>query len=98
MLSNDYNSHDIPITKELIQSVRNSNAAFKEALKQKREWEKKADKVGIEEETTQLNLKKPSMEEAVKEYHVEAEKYAFDAKKKGKFRIAKNFKWVKESC
>ena len=102
MLLSDYHPHDIPIAKELIQSVRNSNAAFKEASKQKTEWEKKEEKdqrlASIEEEITQLNLKKPSMEEDIKEYHVETKKYAFDTKKKEKFRIAKTFKWVKESC
>ena len=76
----------MPIAKELIQSVRNSNAAYKEALKQKRESEKKAEKdkslASIEEEITQLNLKKSSLEEAIKEYHAEADKYVYDAEKR----------------
>ena len=48
------------IAKELIQSARNSNAAYKEALKHKKESEKKAEKdqrlASIEEEITQLNF------------------------------------------
>ena len=86
VLLNDYHPHDMPIAKELIQSVRNSNAAYKEALKQERESEKKAEKdkslAIIEEEITQLNLKKSSLEEAIKEYHAEADKYAYDAEKR----------------
>ena len=86
MLLNDYHPHDMPIAKVLIQSVGNSNAAYNEALKQKRELEKKAEKdqrlASIEEEITQLNLKKSSLEEAIKDYHVEADKYAYDAEKK----------------
>ena len=71
MLLNDYHLHDMPIAKELIQSVRNSNTDYKEALKQKRELEKEAEKdqrlASFEEEITQLNLKKSSLEEAIKE-------------------------------
>ena len=48
------------IAKELIQSARNSNAAYKEVLKHKKESEKKAEKdqrlASIEEEITQLNF------------------------------------------
>ena len=36
MLLNDYNPHDIPIAKELIRSVKRSNNACKEDLKQKK--------------------------------------------------------------
>ena len=61
MLLNDYHPHHIPIAKELIRIDRNSNAAYKETLKQKRELEKKAEKgqrlAGVEEEITQLNSK-----------------------------------------
>ena len=46
---------------------------YKEALKQKRESEEKAEKDKrlciIEEEITQLSLKKSSWEKAIKEYH-----------------------------
>ena len=65
------------IAKELICSVRDSNAVYKEALKQKRELEKKAEKdqslASTEVEITQLNLKKSSLEEAIKEYNAEAD-------------------------
>ena len=88
MLLNDYYPHDIPIAKQLIQIVRNSNSmlTYKEALKQKRESEEKAEKdqrLGIiEEEITQQSLKKSSREKAIKEYHAESDKYAFDAEKR----------------
>ena len=62
LLLNDYDLHDMPIAKELIRSGRNSNGACKEALKQKRVLKKKTEKdqrlASIEEEITQLNLKK----------------------------------------
>ena len=44
MLLNDYHPHYVPFAKELIQRVRNSNTAYKQVLKQKRESEKKAEK------------------------------------------------------
>ena len=93
MLLSDYHPHDMPIAKELIQSVTYSNAAYKEALKQKRELEKKAEKdkrlASIEEEIIQLNLKKSSLEEAIKEYHLEADKYVYDAQKKENLELLK---------
>ena len=52
ILLNDYHLHDMPIAKEQIRSVINSNPAYKETLKQKRESEKKA------EEDQRLVLKK----------------------------------------
>ena len=61
---------------------------YKEALKQKRESEEKAEKdqrLGIiEEEITQLSLKKSSREKAIisLEYHAESDKYAFDIEKR----------------
>ena len=59
---------------------------YKEALKQKRESEEKEEKdqrLGIiEEAITQLSLKKSSREKAIKEYHAESDKYAFDAEKR----------------
>ena len=86
MLLNEYYPHDMSIAKELIGSDKNSNIAYKEALNQKRESEKKAEKdqrlASIEEEVKQLNLKKSSLEETVKEYHAEADKYACDAERK----------------
>ena len=62
MLLINYHPPEMPTAKELIGGVGNSNAASKETLKQKRESEKKAEKdqrlASIEEEITQLNLKK----------------------------------------
>ena len=64
MLLSDYHPHDMPIAKELVQSVRKTSTACKEAQKQKRELEKKVEKdqrlASIEEEITQMNLKKSS--------------------------------------
>ena len=58
MLLNGYHHHDMPIAKELVRSVRNSNAAYKDTLKQKRESEKKAEEdrrlASIEEEISHL--------------------------------------------
>lgn len=60
------------IAKELTQSVKHSNAAYKEALKQKIELAKKTEGVqklvSINEKITQLNTKKSSLEEAIKKY------------------------------
>ena len=45
-----------------------------------------------------MNLRKSSLEETIKEYHAEADEYAYDSEKEGEFRIVKTVKWVKESC
>ena len=93
LLLNDYHTHDMPIAKELIQSVRNSNAAYKVPLKQKRKSEKKADiyrrLASIEAEITQFNLKKSSLDEAINEYHAKADKYAYDAEKQENLKLLK---------
>ena len=93
MLLNVYHPHDMPIAKELIWCVKNSNVTYKEALKQKRESEKKAEKdqrlASIEEELTQLNLKKSSVKEAKKDCHEEADEYASDAEKKENLELLK---------
>ena len=69
---NDYKPHDMPIAKELTQSLKHSNAAYKEAQKQKIELAKKTEGVqklvNINEKITQLNTKKSSLEEAIKKY------------------------------
>ena len=66
---NDYKPHDMPIAKELTQSLKHSNAAYKEAQKQKIELAKKTEGVqklvSINEKITQLNTKKSSLEEAI---------------------------------
>ena len=102
MLLNDYHHHDMPIAKELVRSVRNSNAAYKDTLKQKRESEKKAEEdrrlASIEEEISHLNLKKSSLEEATKEYHAEAGKYAYDAEKKENLELLKLSNRLKRSA
>ena len=102
MLLNDYHPHYVPFAKELIQRVRNSKAAYKQVLKQKRESEKKAEKdkrlASIEEEITQLNLKKSSLEEAMKEYHAETDKYAYDAEKKENLELLKLSNGLKKAA
>ena len=64
---------------------KHSNAAYKEALKQNIELAKKTEGdqklVSVNGKITQLNSKS-SLEEAIKEYRLEAGKYAFDAEKR----------------
>ena len=83
----------MPTAKELIQSVKHSIAAHKEALEQKIELAKKTEGdqklVSINEKRTQLNSKKSSLEEAIKNCRLEADKYAFDTEKKEKFDLLK---------
>ena len=77
-----------PLLNSLCKSLetQNSMLTYKEAVKQKRESEEEAEKdqrLGIiEEEITQLSLRKSSREKAIKEYHAESDKYAFDAEKR----------------
>ena len=102
MLLSDYHHHDMLIAKELVRSVRNSNAAYKDTLKQKRESEKKAEEdqrlASVEEKMSYLNSKKLSLEEATKEYHVEADKYAYDAEKKENLELLKLSNGLKRSA
>ena len=102
ILVNNYQPHDMPIDKELIRCVKSSNSAYKEALKQKRKSAKIAEKderlASIEEEITQLNLKKTLLEEAIKEYRAGADKYAYDAEKKENLELLKLSNGFIESC
>ena len=70
--------------------------------KQKKESAKKVKKdqklVSIDDEITQLNLKKWSLEEAIKEYQLEVDSYVFEVEKKENLRVIKIIKWFKESC
>ena len=102
MLVNNYQLHDMSIDKELIRCVKSSNSAYKEVLKQKRETAKKAEKderlASIEEEITQLNLKKTSLEEAIKEYRAGTDKYAYDVEKKENLELLKLFNGLKKAA
>ena len=73
LILNDCRPPNMLTAKDLIRSARNSNAAYKETMKQKGGSEKKTEKdqrlASVQKEITRLNLKKLFLEEAIKEYH-----------------------------
>ena len=87
MLPSGYKPHNIPISRGLIKSVDNSCSLYKIVLKEKREQSKKNEKNekldNLNEERSQLNHKKTSLEEVIKEYKLQSEKYDFEAEQKG---------------
>ena len=93
MLSSGYKPHNIPISRDLIKSVDNSCPLYKIALKEKREQSKKNEKNekldNLNEELSQLNHKKTSLEEVIKEYRLQSENYDFEAEQKENLQILK---------
>ena len=75
MKCKEYKPHNMPIPKELLQSMKRSNANYKEALQTKKKSQQKLEEderlLEINEELIQLNRKKSSVEEAIKGYHLE---------------------------
>ena len=73
LILNDCRPPNMLTAEQLIRSARNTNAAYKETMKQKGGSEKKTEKdqrlASVQEEITRLNLKKLFLEEAIKEYH-----------------------------
>ena len=97
----EYKPHNMPIPKEILQSVKRSNASYKEALQTKKKSQQKLEKdkrlLEIDDELIQLSRKKSSLEEAIKGYHLERDRYALDAEKKENIELLKmsnSFKWV----
>ena len=75
----------------LLNSLYKSLETQTQCLLTRKHWSKKENqkrkekdqRLGIiEEAITQLSLKKSSREKAIKEYHAESDKYAFDAEKR----------------
>ena len=93
MLYSGYKPHNIPISRDLIKIVDNSCSLFKIAFKEKREQSKKNEKNekhdNLNEELSQLNHKKTSLEEVIKEYKLQSEKYDFEAEQKENLEILK---------
>ena len=87
----EYKPHNMPIPKELFQSVKRSNASYKEALQAKSQQKLKKDKrlLEIDEELIQLNRKNSSLEEAINGYHLERDRYALEAEKKQNVELLK---------
>ena len=84
------NPHNMPILKELLQSVKRSNVSYKEALETKNKSQQKLE-IEIDEEFIQLKKKESSLEETIKRYHLVRDRYALDADKKEN-RIIKDVK------
>ena len=99
MKCKEYISRNMPIPKDLLQSVKRSNASYKEALQTKKKSQQKLEKdkrlLEINEELIQLSRQKISLEEAIKGYHLEIDRYALDVEKKESIELSKisnNFK------
>ena len=81
--------------------MKRSNVNYKEALQTKKKSQQKLEKdkrlLEIDDELIQLSRKKSSLEEAIKGYHLERDRYALDAEKKENIELLKmsnSFKWV----
>lgn len=87
--------HNMPILNELLQSVKRSNASYKEALETKNKSQQKLE-TEIDEEFIQLK-KESSLEETIKRYHLVRDRYALDADKKEN-RIIKDVKQLNRAA
>ena len=93
MKSKNFQPHSLPIPKEMLKSVKEASSLYRQSLKEKKESQQKQEKdkrlLEIDEELIQLNRKRSSLEEAIKEYHLERDKYALDAEKKENLELLK---------
>ena len=93
MKCKEYKSHNMAIPKKLLQSVKRSDASYKEALQTKKKPQQKLEKdkrpLEIDEMLIQLNRKKSSLEEVTKGYHLERDRSALDAEKKENIELLK---------
>ena len=93
MKCKEYKSHNMAIPKKLLQSVKRSDASYKEALQTKKKPQQKLEKdkrpLEIDEMLIQLNRKKSSLEEVIKGYHLVRDRSALDAEKKENIELLK---------
>ena len=93
MKCKEYKSHNMAIPKKLLQSVKRSDASYKEALQTKKKPQQKLEKdkglLEIDGMLIQLNRKKSSLEEVIKGYHLVRDRSALDAEKKENIELLK---------
>ena len=91
MIANNYSSHNVPITKKLMDNVQSSSQHYKAYLEEQRKSKKKTEQskkfLDLDEELLSLNTNMKSLEEAIIEYQNEADKFSIEADKKKKFEL-----------
>ena len=91
MKYNDYKPFNIPLTNELVSSVRDAHRNYTEDLlnrkKKKLLQEKDKKKKSINENIMTLNQRKPLLENTITEMMKDSDRLAFEAEKKTKFEL-----------
>ena len=100
MRKNNFQPHNMPILKLLLQNAKQAHFRYKKPLdeKQKQKNKKSVEAIKIEKETAGLNAWKSQLEIAIEEYKKEADKYAFEMENKENLDLLKLSNTLKRTC
>ena len=91
MLTHDLKAYDLPITRELLSSVRSAHSKYVADQQKKKADEKKAAKDGLSEEVgkqiEEMNKKTSLLEATIKDMLATREKWQFQAEDEGKLEL-----------
>ena len=100
MRKNNFQPHNMPILKLLLQNAKQAHFRYKKPLdeKQKQKNKKSVEAIKIEKETAGLNAWKSQLEIAIEEYKKEADKYTFEMENKENLDLLKLSNTLKRTC
>ena len=99
MRKNNFQPHNMPMSKALLQNAKQAHFRYKKALdeKQKQKNMKSIGSIKIEKEIAGLNARKSQYAIAIEEYK-KADKYAFEAENKENLELLKLSNGLKHAC
>ena len=98
MRKNNFQPHNMPMPKALLQNVKQDHFRYKKALEEKEKNKKSVGAIEIEIEIAGLNARKSQLEIRVEEYEKKADKHAFEAENKENLELFKLSNSLKCGC
>ena len=97
---NNFQPHNMPISKALLKNAKQARFKYKKALDEKQKQNNKKSVAAIElgKEIAALNARKSQLEIAIEEYKKEAGKYAFGAENKENLELLKLSNSLNRAC
>ena len=100
MRKNNFQPHNMPMSKALLQNAKQAHFRYKKALdeKPKQKNMKSVGSIKIEKEIAALNARKSQLGIAIEEYKKVADKYAFEAENEENLELLKLSNSLKHAC
>ena len=100
MRKNNFQPHDVPMSKALLQNAKQAHFEFKKVLdeKQKQKNKESVGAIKIEKEIAGLNAQKSQLELAIEEYEKDVDKCAFEVENKENLELWKLSNSLKHAC